>query len=138
MRCDEAGWGGVVLLQAESSVVFRAVVVRGEMSGSQVRVYVRLAPVAPAGAPREGIAMERRTLRLEEPGGDRVSDFLFDGIFPEASEQDEVYARVAAPLVESLVQGVNSCCLAYGQSAHGWGSRQLLHALAMPILAGCH
>lgn len=88
------------------------------ISSSQVRVFVRMAPV-PRDALRERLELERRVIRLEEPGGGRVSDFVFDGVLPENTGQDEVYRSVAAPLVENLMKGVNSCCLAYGQTGSG-------------------
>ena len=85
---------------------------------SQVQVYVRMVPLD-KDAHRENFELEKRVIRLEEPGGDRVSDFVFDGVFPENVAQNEVYQKVAAPLVDNLMHGINSCCLAYGQTGSG-------------------
>lgn len=85
---------------------------------SQVQVYVRFFPLQ-ANAPREKFELEKRVIRLEEAGGGRVSDFVCDGVFTESADQDEIYRCVATPLVDNLMQGVNSCCFAYGQTGSG-------------------
>ena len=95
-----------------------ALQVHSTEQSSQVQVFVRMVPLQ-KDARRENFELERRVIRLEEPGGQRVSDFVFDGVFPENAAQNHVYQKVAAPLVDNLMQGINSCCLAYGQTGSG-------------------
>jgi kinesin family protein 5 len=45
--------------------------------------------------------------------------FQFDGTLSETSDQQSVYARVAAPIVADVMAGYNGTILAYGQTATG-------------------
>ncbi|KAL4168497.1 hypothetical protein KRP22_011896 [Phytophthora ramorum] len=45
--------------------------------------------------------------------------FQFDGSLNEACDQQTVYERVAAPIVEDVMAGYNGTILAYGQTATG-------------------
>lgn len=46
-------------------------------------------------------------------------DFPVDGLLLPTASQDEVFERTAAPLVRSLVDGINGAMLAYGQTGAG-------------------
>eukprot|EP00516_Mucochytrium_quahogii_P006133 CAMPEP_0203756282 /NCGR_PEP_ID=MMETSP0098-20131031/9578_1 /ASSEMBLY_ACC=CAM_ASM_000208 /TAXON_ID=96639 /ORGANISM=" , Strain NY0313808BC1" /LENGTH=904 /DNA_ID=CAMNT_0050648087 /DNA_START=77 /DNA_END=2787 /DNA_ORIENTATION=- len=45
--------------------------------------------------------------------------FCFDSVFDASSTQAQVYQTVAAPLVSAVLDGVNGCLLAYGQTGAG-------------------
>jgi hypothetical protein len=45
--------------------------------------------------------------------------FRFDVAFDETCSNADIYARTAAPLVESVFKGVNATCFAYGQTGAG-------------------
>lgn len=50
---------------------------------------------------------------------DRSHVFEFDRVFDENSSQQDVYAVVAQPLVEDLLEGYNATVLSYGQTGSG-------------------
>mmetsp|Transcript_5018 Transcript_5018/g.10418 ORF Transcript_5018/g.10418 Transcript_5018/m.10418 type:complete len:997 (-) Transcript_5018:2436-5426(-) len=45
--------------------------------------------------------------------------FDFDHVFDAASTQADVFDKVGKPLVENVLQGINGCLLAYGQTGAG-------------------
>ena len=45
--------------------------------------------------------------------------FVFDSVFAENSEQNEVFEQTTAPLIERLMEGFNATILAYGQTNSG-------------------
>ena len=45
--------------------------------------------------------------------------FAFNGILDQSATQDEVFERVAQPVVESVMQGFNGTIFAYGQTGSG-------------------
>jgi kinesin family protein 6/9 len=45
--------------------------------------------------------------------------FAFDGILPTDAKQEEVFERVAEPVVESVLSGFNGTVFAYGQTGSG-------------------
>ena len=49
----------------------------------------------------------------------RGREFPFDGVFDEASTQEDVYKSEALPLVARCFDGYNSTVLAYGQTGSG-------------------
>jgi len=55
--------------------------------------------------------------------GDIVDDtkreFTFDNIFPEETDQQQLYNHVAEPLVGELLKGFNCTIMAYGQTGSG-------------------
>ena len=40
--------------------------------------------------------------------------FRFAGVFPEETSQEQVFERVAAPVLDSCLQGYNGTIFAYG------------------------
>lgn len=42
--------------------------------------------------------------------------FEYDYVFDELASQEAVYAVMAAPLIESALNGLNTAILAYGQT----------------------
>ena len=54
-------------------------------------------------------------------GADRLQsfDFLFDDVFDESATQEQVYQRVAAPIVDSFLLGYNGCVFCYGMTSSG-------------------
>ena len=63
--------------------------------------------------------------------------FRFTNVFPEQASQDEVFERVAAPVIETCLAGYNGTIFAYGQTGSGktytmsggdsWEERGLIH-----------
>ena len=45
--------------------------------------------------------------------------FSFDGIFEQSATQRDVFTEVGVPIVQSAVEGYNTCILAYGQTGSG-------------------
>lgn len=45
--------------------------------------------------------------------------FRFNGILPPDTKQDEVFERVARPVVEGAMDGINGTVFAYGQTGSG-------------------
>jgi kinesin family protein 3/17 len=45
--------------------------------------------------------------------------FVFDSLFDQNSRQNDIYSRVAAPVVTSIIQGYNGTIFAYGQTGTG-------------------
>ena len=45
--------------------------------------------------------------------------FRFAGIFPEEAPQEQVFDRVAAPVIETCLAGYNGTIFAYGQTGSG-------------------
>ena len=86
----------------------------------KVSVFARLRP-ARGEAIEHAASAEQLRVRVPTHGGARDAQlrFAFDGVFDEACGQDAVYARVAAPLVDDLLRGVNSTVFAYGQTGAG-------------------
>jgi len=86
----------------------------------RVKVHCRLRPL---------LAFEREeqvAARSDCSNGDvnktvslRNESFTFDSFFGASSTQPEVYAKVAAPVVASVLQGYNGTIFAYGQTGSG-------------------
>ena len=45
--------------------------------------------------------------------------FVFNGVLPPDTKQDEVFERVCHPSVDIFMEGVNSTVFAYGQTGSG-------------------
>ena len=45
--------------------------------------------------------------------------FKFDHVFPQYTDQETMYSRVARPLLSSVLNGINGAILAYGQTGSG-------------------
>ena len=62
-------------------------------------------------------------LQLRVPAGAASGEaslsFAFDHVFGERATQEEVYARMVAPLVADVLQGFNATTFAYGQTGSG-------------------
>ncbi|KNC54675.1 kinesin motor domain-containing protein [Thecamonas trahens ATCC 50062] len=98
-------------------------------SDDRVSVFVRVRPlvgVELAGGPDGGKAHKcvvlepaSASLALETPWDARVYSFAYDAVFDTTTPQDAVYAAVAAPVVEAVLEGRNGTVLAYGQTGTG-------------------
>ncbi|KAL0490807.1 kinesin heavy chain [Acrasis kona] len=58
-----------------------------------------------------------QTLKIDVKN--EVQEFTYDRIFNMNDAQNEVYEDVAAPIIEDLMNGVNSAIIAYGQTGSG-------------------
>lgn len=45
--------------------------------------------------------------------------FKFTGVFPEEATQEDVFERVASPVIDSCLAGYNGTIFAYGQTGSG-------------------
>ena len=45
--------------------------------------------------------------------------FKFTGVFPEEATQEDVFERVASPVIDSCLAGYNGTIFAYGQTGTG-------------------
>ena len=94
---------------------------------ASLRVAVRIRPIQKhdkedPGAPPsiEPVASEDgippTELQLAEDGGPRLK---FDRVFPQKATQDEVFREIALPLVQPVLEGVNACVFAFGNTGAG-------------------
>ena len=58
-------------------------------------------------------------------------DFVFDYAFPADTSQDQVYERLARPVVNDVLRGFNGTIFAYGQTGCGKSFRR------MPLIQTC-
>lgn len=63
-------------------------------------------------------------------------DFYFDYVFGETTAQDQVYDRLARPVVADVLKGCNGTIFAYGQTGTGKVNRQLPNTLYMHYFYG--
>jgi hypothetical protein len=90
-----------------------------EMRG-HVRVFVRFPPgrgIKPNANTWCKPSGEKNVL-IKPPQFDREVDFAFDKVFPNGTSQDEVFHELR-PVMESVVDGFDTCVLAYGQTGTG-------------------
>ena len=95
-----------------------------------LRVAVRIRPIQehdkeargappclePAAAAEDGAPSTE--LLVTQDGG-RRRRLTFDCVFPQAATQEEVFRDVALPLVQPVLEGVNACVFAYGNTGAG-------------------
>ena len=118
------------------------------MEGKNIKVYLRIRPISPAetgsGArqvltvyPPQSVAIQdpqqapRPHPRDSEEADPAPLDpyteslnrnekiFSFDSIFEESATQGDVFTEIGAPVVQSAIEGYNTCILAYGQTGSG-------------------
>lgn len=63
---------------------------------------------------------------------EEVKQFTFDAVFDVASTQEQVFATVAQPIIDSTMNGYNGTIFAYGQTGTGKVRKQ--RASFRPIL----
>eukprot|EP00968_Pinguiococcus_pyrenoidosus_P003173 scaffold186_cov257-Pinguiococcus_pyrenoidosus.AAC.2 len=56
---------------------------------------------------------------LHRSGSGKQTEYTFSGVLNPAASQEDVYQRVAAPLVEGLIEGRNGLLFAYGVTNSG-------------------
>ena len=93
---------------------------------SSLRVAVRIRPLQkhdeedpgtppslePAAAPERAV----HPTELQLASGPRLA---FDRVFPQTATQEEVFRDVALPLVQPVLEGVNACVFAFGNTGAG-------------------
>lgn len=92
------------------------------MSEKSVKVFCRFRPLNS----NEMVNGSQRMVRLNNNATVYVQSesksenkFEFDYIFPEISQQEEVYQIAGKPLVEEILKGYNATVFAYGQTGSG-------------------
>ena len=83
-----------------------------------IRAVVRIRPLAKSET-EEGAESCLSVSADAKRVGVRGREFPFDGVFDEASTQEDVYKSEALPLVARCFDGYNSTVLAYGQTGSG-------------------
>eukprot|EP01063_Lacrimia_lanifica_P029225 TRINITY_DN4419_c0_g2_i2.p1 TRINITY_DN4419_c0_g2~~TRINITY_DN4419_c0_g2_i2.p1 ORF type:complete len:760 (+),score=276.31 TRINITY_DN4419_c0_g2_i2:59-2338(+) len=102
---------------------------RGKSLGDRINVCVRKRPLNPNEVERGDCDVLRcleNTLYVKEPKV-RVDcsqyieehSFTFDEVFEDNADNEEVYSRTAAPLVDTVFEGGRATCFAYGQTGSG-------------------
>lgn len=103
----------------------------GCTSSSNVFVAVRVRPLCEKerrqGDVKTVSVLDNRSLMVTEVGADggprgrRVRNryFIFDSVFGETADQEEVFAACTLPLLHDLFKGINATVFAYGATAAG-------------------
>ena len=72
---------------------------------------------------------EKGQIMLKNPraaGAEEMKQFTFDAVFDVTSSQEQVFAAVAQPIIDSTLNGYNGTIFAYGQTGTGKVRRQRL------------
>ena len=95
-------------------------------SNENVQVFVRMRPPengegVPATMFDPFDSKIQKKITIRDPNNRNYGEvsFAFDQIFQTSSQQNDVFQRVARPLVERTLSGYNTCCFAYGQTGSG-------------------
>ncbi|CAG9461013.1 unnamed protein product [Pedinophyceae sp. YPF-701] len=101
--------------------------VKGKESPSNIEIYLRLRPV-PRPSPNLTWDPIESTVLFQAPkdagmgyvnNQREAQEYKFNGILGPDSKQDEVFTRVAQPVVASALDGFNGTVFAYGQTGSG-------------------
>jgi kinesin family member 5 len=87
------------------------------MAAGAVTVCCRIRPrVAKADLSSgfDALLLDDRSVQPRDRGA-----FTFDAVFGPASSQQELFDRVAKPLVEAALSGINATIMCYGQTGSG-------------------
>lgn len=71
---------------------------------------------------------------LKNSKTDDTKQFTFDAVFDGSSKQEDVFACVAQPIIDSVMNGYNGTIFAYGQT--GTGKTHTMEGKASPELRG--
>ena len=97
------------------------------MPSTAISTFLRLRPTK-APSYFDDVAPEATTVDVDVPEDQRLGfinnkrshwKFAFSGVIEQRASQDEVFERVAQPVVESVMQGFNGTIFAYGQTGSG-------------------
>eukprot|EP00906_Rhabdomonas_costata_P021352 RCo031008 len=95
------------------------VVVRVRPPMSELVPYAPPSPSTPWGEVRTGLSLSGPRLALARAETCDRREFQFDSVLGPAVTQAQVYAAVAKPIVDSVLQGYHGTILAYGQTGAG-------------------
>ncbi|KAG9416429.1 Kinesin-like protein kif9 [Aphanomyces cochlioides] len=85
----------------------------------RVKVCIRVRPASKDHAGIQMNAKDKKTISvLNEPNGNGTC-FRFDDVLGSDATQEQVYQRVAAEAVDSVLHGYNGTVMAYGQTGAG-------------------
>eukprot|EP00966_Prymnesium_polylepis_P058322 1350637-Prymnesium_polylepis.1 len=96
------------------------------MGASAIDTYLRVRPAKKSANFFQ--AVDDTTVTVEVPQNEAQGlvnnkrtnyRFGFAGILPQESTQDDVFERVAQPVVNSVLEGYNGTIFAYGQTGSG-------------------
>jgi len=65
--------------------------------------------------------------QAQDPATSEVHDYSFDGVFPMAATQEDVFKEIGLPLLNDCMNGINSTMFAYGQTGSGKTHSVLKH-----------
>ncbi|KXS20169.1 kinesin-domain-containing protein [Gonapodya prolifera JEL478] len=128
-----------------SSQVPKQVRASGSLS-DRIRVCVRKRPMSQKEVRRKETDItnvaNRRSIVVNEPKVKvdltryiEQHSFVFDEVFDEAANNEDVYRRTAQPLVESIFTGGKATCFAYGQTGSGKTYTMLAEQTGLYVLA---
>jgi hypothetical protein len=104
-----------------------------------IQVMVRCRPInsKEQGDKRASIVSvdsETGQIVLKNNKSDDTKQFTFDAVFDGTSKQEDVFACVAQPIIDSVMNGYNGTIFAYGQT--GTGKTHTMEGQASPELRG--
>lgn len=87
-----------------------------------IQVSVRVRPLNSKEISKGDVSAWRidgNTISLDSSSGAQASQFTFDHIFSTDATTFDLYRIQAAPIVSSVMEGINGTVLAYGQTSSG-------------------
>lgn len=103
-----------------------------------IRVAVRCRPLSKKelGNKESSIfAIKSGNVELTNPADGKISTFNFDRIFPDDSQQTEVWDFLGQPMLDKCMEGFNGTVFAYGQTGSG-KTFSMQGVQADPVLKG--
>ena len=88
-----------------------------EDSKTSINVFIRARPLKSGPSCIEGIEKDDKSINLKKDF--EIRKFKFSHIFREIDDQETVFKKTAAPILESVISGYNGCIMAYGQTGTG-------------------
>ena len=95
----------------------------GENSNSHIRVYIRARPLEDGTiTPSDFLQVsndDQRKISIKDPDASRKYgevSFEFDRVFWTETQQEEIFNSMCKPQIDLVLQGINCCCFAYGES----------------------
>lgn len=102
---------------------------KAAQKGARIRVSVRIRPLMPVEQERGDLSILRTrdsTIWVDEKRTavdltqyTNPHEFTFDEVFAPGSENQQVYAQTALPLIDTVFEGGRATCFAYGQTGSG-------------------
>ncbi|KAL4493521.1 hypothetical protein ABPG72_007529 [Tetrahymena utriculariae] len=96
---------------------------KNQADSNNIRVVLRCRPLNKLEIEQGGEQCVRiiddSTVQVSVAGDEQPHQFSFDKIFPSDTRQIDVFKEVGQPVLECIMQGINSTIFAYGQTSSG-------------------